>query len=175
MVHESSQGATVTISINANPTGGAAVTDQAQTPGSNRHGMANTTDLDAPAAKGGVSVMADGGVQAKRVETLEEVWATLRMMSRAVDAMQMLVANQLEQERAGAEDFPLNIYEELVATGALDDMVAGLDEEEDREEERDDEDYRSDAERRYDEECERDRRREEQFAEEREYANRVRG
>jgi hypothetical protein len=56
----------------------------------------------------------------KRVETLQEVQATLNAMAGAVHGLQMIVANELEQERANAYDMPLADYYAAAAEGALD-------------------------------------------------------
>jgi hypothetical protein len=74
------------------------------------------SDLVDRPAKGGEVI--DMG-RAKRVETLEEVQATLRAIESACTALQMVVANQLEQERAHADEMPLHIYEQAAAEGAL--------------------------------------------------------
>jgi hypothetical protein len=56
----------------------------------------------------------------KRVETLEEVRATLSIMQSAVWSLQVIIANELEQERANADEVPLSEYYAAAAEGALD-------------------------------------------------------
>ncbi len=64
--------------------------------------------------------MADGS--RGRIATLDELATMARAMASAVDALQMSIALQLQAEHAAAavDDFPLAVYLEAAAEGALD-------------------------------------------------------
>ena len=88
-----------------------------------RHGAAwagspSRSDGASPISVG--VAMADGGVQTRQGR-LEEMQLSLRAISSAVLALEMLIAGELEQQRAHADDMPLDAYYEAAASGALDD------------------------------------------------------